>query len=78
MINFMYFVMQSLISNNHYAGEEVNSKLDSLSLEHHKLIVLWEQRHNIFHQCYQLQVGMSGSTTVVNSTVYFYVLYAKE
>jgi len=78
----MYFVIQSLISNNHYAGEEVNSKLDSLSLEHHKLIELWEQRHNIFNQCYQLQVGMSvlvvGSTTVVSSNVHFYVLYARE
>ena len=50
--------MQSLIANGHYAGEEIQSKLDSLSLEHLKLIELWEQRHNIFNQCHQLQVSV--------------------
>ncbi|XP_065894234.1 spectrin beta chain, non-erythrocytic 1-like isoform X3 [Dysidea avara] len=47
---------ESLITNSHYAEEEIKSKLDSLSLEHQKLIELWEERHNIFNQCYQLQL----------------------
>ena len=48
--------MQSLLANGHYADEEIKSKLDSISSDHHQLLELWEQRHKLFSQCYQLQV----------------------
>ena len=60
LVNIQYLhILQSLITDGHYANEELKSKLDSLSNDHHQLLELWEQRHKLFSQCYQLQVSTS-------------------
>lgn len=48
--------IQSLISEEHYASTEIESRLRGLEEEHTKLHDTWKKRQNLFSQCYELQV----------------------
>lgn len=48
--------MQSLISEEHYASSEIESRLRNLEEEHTKLRDTWKKRQSLFSQCHELQV----------------------
>lgn len=48
--------VQSLISEEHYASSEIESRLRGLEEEHSKLHDTWKKRQSLFSQCYKLQV----------------------
>ncbi len=48
--------MQSLISEEHYASSEIESRLRGLEEEHSKLLDTWKKRQSLFSQCHELQV----------------------
>jgi len=47
---------QSLIAQGHYATAEIQSRLLGLGEEHTRLHKTWQQRQDLFSQCYDLQV----------------------
>ena len=48
--------LQSLISEEHYASTDIESRLRGLEEEHGKLHDTWKKRQGLFSQCYELQV----------------------
>ena len=49
---------QSLIAQGHYASTEIQTRLVGLREEHARLHKVWQQRQDLFSQCYELQVFM--------------------
>jgi len=47
---------ESLITQGHYATSEIQSRLLGLGEEHTRLHKTWQQRQDLFSQCYDLQV----------------------
>ena len=52
----LFTALQSLISEEHYASAEIESRLRSLEEEHSKLHDTWRKRQSLFSQCHELQV----------------------
>ena len=50
--------LQSLIAQGHYASSEIQTRLVGLREEHARLHKVWQQRQDLFSQCYELQVFM--------------------